>query len=165
MIGRSVDLGALAPYWQTTRDWWGTRSDRERVLLTILAAIASVALLLAILLPLREARQDARETIRNADLIEAHLRSGNGALARSGPMRTGTPSAIVTNSLAAAQLQVGRVAAEGDAVRLTLENAPFDAVMIWVADVETTSNLRVRDVDITGQPAPGTVSASIVLGR
>ena len=161
-----IELGALAPYWHRTRDWWNDLSPRERVLLTVLAVVGGIALILLIALPMREARQDALDTIRHADLIEARLRSGGGgggAVNSAGPMRTGTPSAIVANSIAAAQLQVGQVAAEGNGVRVTLKDAPFDGVMLWVADVEATSNLRVRSADIRRQAAPGIVTASFVL--
>ncbi|MGB3738708.1 MAG: type II secretion system protein GspM [Pontixanthobacter sp.] len=161
-LHQRIELGALAPYWHRTRDWWNDLSPRERVLLTILGALGAVALVILIALPLREARQDALDTIRNADLIEARLRSG-GAVTGAGPMRTGTPSAIVANSIAAAQLQVGQVAAEGNGVRVTVSDAPFDGVMLWIADVEATSSLRVRSADIQRQGAPGIVTATFVL--
>ncbi|MGB7408143.1 MAG: type II secretion system protein GspM [Pontixanthobacter sp.] len=160
-----IDLGALEPYWHRSRDWWYERSPRERILLGVLAALGVIALIVLLLLPIRQAREDALDTIRDANFIEARLRSGDPALARTGQFRSGTPSAIVTDSVAAAQLQVQQVSAEGTGVRVVLADAPFDAVMLWVADVESSSNLRVRSAQIDGQPAPGIVSATFVLSE
>ncbi|OBX19805.1 hypothetical protein A9995_04395 [Erythrobacter sp. QSSC1-22B] len=165
MIRDRLDLDYLAPYWQRTRGWWSERSVREQILLGSLAAIGILGLLLIVLAPIREARQDSLADIRNAAMLDARLRSGGESMARLGTFRRGTPSAIVTNSLAAAQLEVGQIDDQGDAVRVVLQDAPFDTVITWIADVEGTSNLRVRSADIDRQGAPGFVSATFVLGE
>lgn len=165
MIRERFDLGALGPFWQSTRDWWTQRSFREQMLLGALIATGVLGLLLLALSPIRNARADALDTIRNADLLESMLRGGGAPLARAGQFRRGTPSAIVTNSVSAAQLAVQEVNAEGQGIRVTLADAPFDAVMVWVEDLEATSNLRVRNADIRQQGAPGIVSATFVLSE
>lgn len=165
MIRDRFDLGAVAPYWHRALGWWSERSLREQVLLGTLSAIGVLGLLLIVISPIREARRDALTDIRDANLIESRLRSGGESLVRAGKFRRGTPSAIVTNSVAAAQLQVRQLDDQGDAVRVVLEDAPFDAVITWVADVEGSSNLRVRSADIARQGATGFVSATFVLGE
>lgn len=165
MIRDRLDLGSIAPYWHRSLGWWSERSLREQILLGTLAAIGILGLLLIVLAPIREARQDALSDIRDADMLEALLRSGGEPMARLGKFRRGTPSGIVTNSLAAAQLEVGQIDDQGDAVRVVLQDAPFDTVVAWIADVEGTSNLRVRSADIDRQGAPGFVSATFVLGE
>lgn len=165
MIQDRFNLEAVAPYWHRAYGWWSERSLREQILLGTLVAIGILGLLLIALSPIREARQDALSDIRDANLLEARLRNGGGSLARAGEFRRGTPSAIVTNSVAAAQLQVQQMDDQGGAVRVVLADAPFDAVITWAADIEASSNLRVRSAEIVRQGAPGFVSATFVLGE
>lgn len=162
-LGDRISLAALEPYWHRARLWWSERSLREQVLLGSLAAIAAFALLLVgIIIPLSEARADARAQIRNAALLEARLRAGGG-LANTGRVRRGTASAIITDSAAAAQLTIQRIEPEGGFTRVVFTDTSFDLVLTWIADVEQTSRLRIRDADIERKPAPGMVSASLLV--
>lgn len=156
-----VELGALEPYWLRMRDWWSERSLREQLLLGGLAIVAIFALLLLVLAPLRDERADAMADIRAADLIEARLLSGAGMGAQ---FRSGEPSAIVAEIAAARRITVEQTQAAGSDIRVVLAPAPFDAVLNWIAEVEATSNLRVRDLSLQGQGATGYVSATVVLG-
>lgn len=156
-----VELGALEPYWLRMRDWWGERSLREQVLLGGLAVVAIFALLLLVLVPLREERADAIADIRAADLIEARLLSGASMGAQ---FRTGEPSAIVAEIAAARRITVEQSQPAGSDIRVALAPAPFDAVMNWIAEVEATSNLRVRNLSLQRQGAAGYVAATVVLG-
>ena len=158
------DLAALDPYWARIGEWWVGRSFRERVLLAVLAAIALVALILLVFAPLAEARAEARADLRSAALLEARLQSGED-LAGLGQFRTGTPSAIVVDSAAAARLELANTQPVGNDVRVTFENATFDGVVAWIADVEATSDLRLKSAQLDGQAAPGLVSATLVLGQ
>lgn len=157
----NVELGALEPYWHRLRDWWGARSLREQVLLGGLAAVGILALLLLVLAPLREERADAIADIRAANLIQARLLSG---ASMGTQFRTGAPSVIVAETAAARQLTVEQAEPAGTDIRVVLAPAPFDAVMNWIAEVEATSNLRVRDLTLQGQGAAGYVDATVVLG-
>ena len=161
-----LDLSALQPYWRRGHEWWSARSLREQVLLGSLAAIAICALMLALVVsPLRDARSEALARIRSADILEARLRSGGDSLSRGMAFRTGTVSAIVTNSTTAANLQLSTIENMGADSRVVFENVPFDAVMNWVADIERNSPLSVRNVAITRETAPGYVSATLVVGE
>ena len=159
-----LELGALAPYWERLQDWWTERSPRERLLLGSLAALGILALLLAILAPLRDAREEARADIRSANLLEAWLRSG-ADLSRLGGFSDGTASAIVADTAAAAQLQLAQTAQSGSDVSVTVQDANFDAVMTWIADMEATSNLRLKSALMIGEGAPGMVNATLVFGE
>lgn len=162
-IGARFSLAPLEPYWHQTRLWWTERSLREQILLGALAAFAALALLLvAVVVPLRDIRAEARAGIRNAALLEARLRAG-GDLANAGRVRRGTASAIVTDSAAAASLTIQRIEPEGGNIRVVFTDAAFGLVLTWIADIEQTSRLRVREADIERKAAPGLVSASIVL--
>lgn len=164
MIRDRFNLSAIEPYWHRVRSWWTERSLREQVLLGGLAAAGILALLLAILAPLRQERLDSLADIRAAALLEARLRAG-GDIAAIGKFRSGTASAIVTDSTAAAKITVQQVEPQGADLRVTLADSPFDSVITWIADVESTSNLRLRSAQIERRGAAGFVSATLVLGE
>lgn len=168
-LPREFSLGALGPWWQRSRIWWTERSLREQILLGVLSAVGIVALLLvAVIAPLRSQREAALANIRNASLLEARLRTGGPDLARGSKVRRGTSSAIITDSISAAQLTIQRIEPEGGNTRIVLGDAGFDKVVQWVADIEATSRLRVVSADIQRSKqggAAGLVSASFVLGN
>lgn len=164
---RRLDLTALQPHWHRSRGWWGERSLREQVLIGGLAAVAIFALLLVgVIVPLRGIRTAAYDHLHNAAVLDAQLRQGGaGQIGGSGQRATtrhGTPSAILTDSAAAARLSIQRMEPEGGNTRVELGDAPFNQVMSWIADVERNSRLRVQQAQIDQKGAPGTVSASFV---
>ena len=163
MIIQRLNLGAVAPYWQRSQIWWTERSLREQLLLGALSATGIFALLLVMVIaPLRAVRADAFADIRSASLLEARLRTGGAGLAPAGRFRSGTGSAIVTDSASAARLAIQRIEPEGNATRVVLADAPFDQVLGWIAEIEQTSKLRTSEVKIERKGAAGIVSATIV---
>jgi type II secretory pathway component PulM len=46
-----------------------------------------------------------------------------------------------------------------------LEEAPFDAVILWLEALHRDHGLAVTTLDLTRRPAPGTVNASLTLER
>ncbi len=165
MMRDRIDLSVIEPYWLRVRVWWSERSIREQILLGALSAIGIFGMLLVVLAPLRQDRRDALIDIRAAALLEARLRAGGGDLAAVGKFRRGTASAIVTDSAAAASIVIKQVEPSGSDLRVTLADAPFDAVVTWIAEIENTSNLRLRNAAIERQGAAGFVSATLVLGE
>lgn len=165
MIGDRLDLSRIEPYWQRARVWWSGRSIREQILLGALAALGIFGLLLVIVAPLRQDRLDALADIRAAGLLEARLRAGGSGATTLGRFRRGTASAIITDSAAAASIAVQQVEPQGSDLRVVLADAPFDAVVSWIAEIEGTSNLRLRSAAIERQGAAGYVSATLVVGE
>ncbi len=164
---RRIDLTALQPWWQRSRGWWSQRSLREQVLIGGLAAVAIFALLLVgVIVPLRSVRASAYDNLHDAALLDAQLRQGgagqNGGFGQHAAIRHGTPSAILTDSAAAARLSIQRMEPDGGNTRVELGDAPFNQVVTWLADVERNSRLRVQQAQIDRKGAPGTVSASFV---
>ena len=143
-------------------DWWNERSERERLLVGAMLATALVALLVvAVIAPLRAIRAEALTDIRNASLLEARLRAGGPGSA--GKIRRGSVQAIVTESAAAAKIAVQSVTDEAGDTRVVLGDAPFEQVLRWIADIETTSRLRVIEANVVHKGAPGFVGASVLL--
>ena len=50
-------------------------------------------------------------------------------------------------------------------MRVVLEDAPFDAVILWLDAVQRDQGLRVSEIEITRRPAPGVVNAVLALER
>ncbi len=170
-LAPGLDLSALEPWWNRSRGWWTERSLREQVLIGGLAAVAIFAVLLAgVIVPLRSVRAAAYAELHDAALLDAQLRQGGaqsgtgqgGAAGQRAAMRHGTPSAILTDSVAAARLSIQRMEPEGGNTRVELGDAPFSQVMAWVADVERNSRLRVQQAQIDQKGGAGIVSASFV---
>lgn len=158
-----MKLGSLAPWWDRGTAWWSDRSQREQRLLSVLAIIGTVALLLvAVVRPLETARARATADIRTYDMLALRLRAagpGLGAAARRGP-----PASVVAASAGATGVVVQRVEPEGGRLTVVLADAPFDAVLRFVADLERTSALRISEARLDASAGgPGLVSARFVL--
>jgi general secretion pathway protein M len=162
-LASRLPLRRLAPLAEQARDWWAARTARERVLLTVLAAVALLALLYGLVLkPLVEMRERATREIATLESLAGRLRA-QPAGAPSPPItvRSGPPSEIVS-AAAAAQGLAPQVEAASGGVRLQLADAAFDAVLRLVADVEASSSLRASVVRLTRADSAGQVDAELL---
>jgi general secretion pathway protein M len=163
-IGDRIDVSALHPAWHRSRTWWAIRSTREQVLIGGLAAVAIFTLfLLAVIVPLRAIRQADYDNLHTIALLDARLRAGGATIGQSVALRHGTPSAILTDSAAAARLTIERIEPEGGNTRIVLGDASFEQVIHWIAGVEATSRLRVEQAQIDRKGGPGIVRATFVV--
>lgn len=146
------------------RSWWGERSERERILLAALGAVAAVALvLLLIVRPLQAARADALADIRTYETLSARLRAAGPGIGRT-PYGDGSLSAAVTGSAATAGLTVQRLDPEGGQTRVVIADASYDAVVAWLAELDR-GGVRIEEVRIERRPAAGMVGAQVLVGR
>jgi general secretion pathway protein M len=141
--------------------WWAGLSRRERLLVGGLGAILAVlALTFLVIKPLQGARASAFADIRQYETLNARIRAA-GRLAPSQPaLRSGPPAAIVAQSATGFGL-TPTTTDSGAGVRAVLADAPYDAVMAWIADVSKTSSLGVTRAAIQRGTAPGHVSATV----
>lgn len=152
--------------------WRGTaaraladRTERERRLITGLAVIAGIVLwVFLIWRPLQAASADARADLAVADTIVALVRDDPG-LPRRIAADAGSPSATVTEAAARAGVAIARVEPAGDATRVTFEAVAFDPLVALIDGIERSGGLRVTEIDIDRQTAPGRVNAVVVLAR
>lgn len=148
-------------------DWWSGLSPRERVLVSVLAVIlAALVLVYGVVKPLQAARAEARADIRQYETYLARMRVAGRTEPASGQgaTRQGAPIAIIT----ASSQQFGLVADAAPipgGVRVSFLDAPYDGVIGWIADLERTSNLRVRKVELTRRPTAGRVAGSVELAQ
>ncbi|MES2665539.1 MAG: type II secretion system protein GspM [Pseudomonadota bacterium] len=137
------------------------RTPRERRMLVGLAVVAVAAGSIAgVWQPLRA------QNAALADSILRHERALAQVLAL--PAQADVPDArpapvIVTEAAETFGLQIRRLQPQGSAVQVALDEAAFDAVLLWVEALERDHGLRLADLTLTRRPAPGTVAATLTL--
>lgn len=152
------------PAWQSTVAWWQARSLREQWLLGMLGGLLAIWLLAAtVILPIQRARAAALADIRTYENLTTRLRSA-GTIGASTPQvqASGPPNAI----LATTGSQFGIVPvvnSDPSGLRVTVGDAPYDALMRWIATVEQSSSLRVIRMRLVRRPASGFVSADLMV--
>ena len=142
--------------------WWQARLPRERVLLSILAGVAALALLVGGLVrPIIAARADARADIRGYETLMARVRAAGTLSGTPAPaLATGTPEASIQAAAGRAGIVANVVAADGG-WRASVADGGYDAVVRWIDDVARTAGLSVHSVSLVRGAAPGRVAASV----
>jgi general secretion pathway protein M len=140
--------------------FWSGLSARERALIGVAAALALLIFtMMLIVRPLQSARAQALADIRTYETLNARIRAaGPGFTGAS--RREGAPAAVIAASAAEFGL-AARPIAGGGMVRVVLTDAPFESLVRWVAEVERSTDLRVRSISIEQNGAPGRVSAAM----
>lgn len=141
-------------------------SRRERILLLI-------ALPLVILfagyrfgwVPLTETRMAARAEIQGyKTLIEAAANQGNQpAQVDTVAVVTAPLATRITDSADLAGVLVRRLEPEGAIVRVSLDDAPYDAVLRWIAAMESDEAIALVAIEMDRRTAPGIVAARLTL--
>lgn len=146
--------------------WWGNRTPRERRLLLALGGTALLLLLiLGIYRPLSDARAQAIADINTYEVLTAQLRVAGPELARLRALDRSASPAIVTNSAASFGLTIGRLDPQEELIRVTLQDTDFTKLVQWLVQVETTSTMRLAEIQIDRGPNPGIVDAQVTLRR
>jgi len=163
-----VSIGGVRPAIESAiarfDGWWSVRSQRERVMLSVLAAILAILILVfGVIGPLQNARAKALADIRTYETINARLRAAGPLQARAAPARTGVPSIVISESAASFGLSP-RVEAVPGGFRAILTDVPYDSVVSWLGDIGATTKLTVRQVSIQRGAAAGHVSATVGFG-
>lgn len=154
------------------REWFDNLAPRERLLVT--AGAVAVALLLfwsLVMAPLDRSVSQAAERVatKRADL--AWMRSVASELTASGiPPGPGDEElslvVLIDRSAGESGLRsaLTRNQPEGpDGIRVRLEGAPFDPMMLWLSKLQASYGLTLESATFERAPAPGAVNASIVL--
>lgn len=157
---------AIEPVQARALALWTERNPRERLLLAILGTLGAAALLVALVVrPLVEARAKALADARTYEALNVRIRAAGPGLASQPPRRTGDGAAIIGASASEFGISLQGSAPEGEGIRVTIAEAPFDAVMRWLAELEGSSNLRVIEARIDRRPAGGFVGVQLLVAR
>ena len=143
--------------------WWSGLSPRERWMVGTLGAIlAALILVFLVVKPLQAARAEALADIRTYETMTARVRAA-GVLVPQGSqpqMRAGAPAEAAQAAAGEAGI-TAQIAPGGAGVTAQVAEAPYEAVVGWISNVERTTPLRARRVELRKGGAAGRVSASV----
>jgi len=158
------------------KDWFFQLNDRERWLVSSAAALTVVLLIfLLAVVPLLSGTKRAEQQVTDkkallAELDELAARLGPGAGGSSGPAAGADQSLVVlvdrTTRSAGLSGYVKRNQPDGSSnIRLRLENAPFDELMEWLANLKSQYGLIAMSANIDTAQDVGRVNCNLVLTR
>lgn len=143
--------------------WWAGLSTRERWLVGTLGGVVAVlALVFLVVKPLQAARAEALADIRTYETLTARVRAAGTLVPRGSrpQQRSGSPAEGA--QAAAGDAGIAATLAPGGAgLTAQVAEARYEAVVGWIADVERTTPLRARRVELRKGGAAGMVSASV----
>lgn len=156
----------FAPRAAALTGFWKQRNGRERGLLMALTALlAGYGLYAGVLRPLSDIRTAALASIARSEDALAQLASmplGNGPQVS---VSVQPITATVTETAADHGLTIRRMEPEGGGARLTVEDAGFPEILRWIEALEGEYGLRVVTLEMDRRPAPGVVSANLMVQR
>lgn len=160
-------------YLQQLREWFLALAPRERLFVaggTVVGVI--LVLYLAIWQPLTKAHYGRERSLAESRALAQRLeavaadaqraRAGGGMANRGGSLLSAVDQASRSGTLG----KQPRLQPEGDTeVRLSVDAVSFDALVRWMAELETRYGVQVLTADIEKQGAPGVVNARLSLVR
>jgi general secretion pathway protein M len=149
--------------------FWTSRSQQERRLIGVGAALVAVLLVVAFAwLPLERSRARLRTELPALRGSLSLLERQAAEVKRLKAMPVATPGSAVplnaianSNPLAGAQL----AALDDKRLRVTGADVGFTALLDWLAAVQASQGLRVESARLDALPAAGRVRAEITLSR
>ena len=158
------------------KDWFAQLEPRERILVISAAALAVFALII-----IAGVRPLVNNTARNQEIVadkEALLADLTQAAQRLGPQTSqassrapaGSSSLVVvvdqTTRKFGLSANLKRNQPDGaNSIRLRLENAPFDEMVQWLAELQSRHGLSAASANIDVAQAKGRVNCNLVLSR
>ena len=149
--------------------WFFGLQPNERTMVTALVAFLMVVVMYtSVWRPLHEwsSRADAsyQRQLAVLDWMRLHENEAKAAGQRADATReSGSLPTVVANSAAHAGLQLLRYQPEAGGISVVLQNQSFDALIAWIADLEQTDHVSVKQISVDAQTAPGMVNARITL--
>lgn len=145
--------------------WFNSLTMRERVLLVGLVPLAVMfGLFQFAWVPLQQTR-----AAHLTDIAAYRLVSSAAARLQADPAPITVPAPTdpiatrVTQSAESAGLQLRRLEPDGTGLRVTLDEVPFQSIMLWMLDMEANFAVRVAAIELDRRPAPGAISARLLL--
>ena len=145
--------------------WFAALNPRERLLLSLGAAVlAAAVLILGVWQPLRARSAAELARIQRYDRMLAGLAQ---LPASARPVSDARPIATILTQTAAAQgLAILRLdTPQPDHAALTLQDAPFETLVLWIDGLNRDGGLVVASATIRRGAAPGSVSADLTVER
>lgn len=158
-----------SPAWR----WWHGKPAKEKLVYSLLAGAATLALLwLGLWRPLADWQAEQELRLRQAEQLAAWM-AANEANARAaaaagqgGPDAGGALLPLVTQAADGAGVRLSRLQPEDNgAVSVILEQQPFDAVVALLAELEQRPGIAVQRASIDAYRTAGLVNAQLRINR
>jgi len=157
------------------KSWWFSLQSRERRTLTIgAAALLAILLYTLVWSPYQRAEQRVRHQADKQQqvlsLMKRHAAEVN-TLRRVAPSRKGGNESLLSLAdRSAKQAQLGgalkRIQPDSAlSVRVWLEQARFDALLLWLGTLDSRYGVSIGALQIDRQPESGLVNARVTLQR
>ena len=138
--------------------WWEARAWRERLLLALLMVVIATWLAFAVILqPLHVAHGRLGDEIARYERALSVLQSQPVVTAPVSAPDDRPLNIVITETAAAFQLTIRRLEPDGARIRVVLDEAPFDAVVLWLEAAQRDQGLRVTELEMTRRPAPASL--------
>jgi len=159
------------------KDWFYALQPRERLMVVACGAFVAIALLyMLVWAPIAARHAQLVVNVKAQREVLAWMREAGEQVRQARIANPNTAATDMTRSLlsivdsTATQGKVRdpitRMEPEGESgVRLSLENADFDAVIRWLGRLKGTYNVDVTRATITPDTTPGRVDARLSLQR
>jgi general secretion pathway protein M len=158
------------------RAWLEQLQPRERLLVTVAGALAVVALVIILgVRPLFGGTAHAAEQLADKQALLTELEQ---VASRIGPQTAGAASGGAADGQPLVLLVDRTTRARGlgsflkrnepdgaNSIRLRFENAPFDALMEWLAEMQASHHVVTQNASIDPGQEAGRVSCSLQLTR
>lgn len=141
-------------------------SARERVLILAMALLGALAAgYVYFWEPMVRDRARLVADIDRADRLTARLAPWRGSDLPALPVAAETLTVVVAETARDRGLFIRRLEPEEGRARVSLENAGFEALIGWLAELRTDHAVRIAAIEIERRPEPGMVAARMTLGR
>lgn len=158
---------AAAENWRNRfRAWMAQRTPRERVILLAGAVtLTSAIFIVAIWRPLNEARAEALGRIAVLDRVIAQARTIDPTDTGAVPLAAASPATVIADSAGPFGLTIRRLESEGLQTEVTLDDAKFETLLMWLEALGESDGLHATRVELERRPEPGVVAARLTLER
>jgi general secretion pathway protein M len=152
--------------------WWAGLQPRERLILALGTAVVGLTFLYLLLDPLFQGVGERAQRVADKETLLADLQRSAARLPREGANSPGpaldNPVIIANRTIQAANLSNYLKQAqpgEGDGVRVQFEGVPFDAMLLWLAQVANQYGMRTDSAQLDSGSRAGTTDARLSLQR
>ncbi len=154
------------------KEYWRSRSPRDRRIIVLVAGVAALSVVYAYLwMPMNEARARLRSELPKlrGDAVQMNLQAQEIARLKAVPSSiAGRAASAETITASAEQFGIKNelsqtTALSNERIQILLNSVAFDRWVNWTKALATTNGLRVESAQITALGEPGTVKVQAVL--
>ena len=146
---------------QQIQNWWAGLAAREQRLVSIAAVVLSVgAFYWFVWQPLQQGYVNKQVALSQAQLQLAKLQQALPQLQQAGASQGrvgGSLAQIVSNSSRSYNIRVSRMQPQNDQLQLVLEDVPFEQLLRWLAQLQTTNGVKLVSLDVANTDSSGIV--------